>query len=65
MKTIDTNNGRDRTIEFDSFDEYLTQCAKEKNANNGDHAADNEATRSWDMNAGYDGAVELLSLIHI
>ena len=60
MKVID--KGKMRTIEFNSFDEFLHEVrTKPREEDNNSASADNSAKKKWDMNAGWDGANELAS----
>ena len=60
MKVIDKDTLR--TIEFSSFDEFLHEVrTKPALDRNGRHSETNDASKRWDLEAGFDGANELAS----
>lgn len=64
MKTIDKRTGEEggktRTIEFDDFDDFLhTVRTVPRSSGAGDSSESNNESKTWDMNAGWDGANEM------
>ena len=59
MKIV--TNKAERIIDFNDFDEYLVQCAKDGRDDNdrSSYDDDHKPSKSWDMNAGFAGAIDL------